>query len=128
MQKSCMSAFKYLILTAAGLKYNIQEALLPSLPERYKSWEQRAGERQPLCNVRRREWERQGAMEMQEKEETWLFSMTILLPHALSGWDRGSDKVQFALKKKTKKQKTKYTTTHDSSVFSLAASRLCSLT
>ncbi len=28
MQKSCMSVFKYLILTAARLKYNVEEALL----------------------------------------------------------------------------------------------------
>lgn len=100
MQKSCMSVFKYLILTAAGLKYNIEEALLPPSPKgtRAQSREQTRGSRSAASSGESgSDGERRKKGEI---EETRLFSMTILLPCPLSTWGGGSIKAQFALGEK----------------------------
>lgn len=70
MQKSCMSVFKYLILTAARLKYSVEEALLLAS---WKVQELRERERQLLCCVRKKEKERGGEMEKRGRRDTAIF-------------------------------------------------------
>lgn len=69
-----MSVFKYLILTAVRLKYNVGEALLLS-SERYLSARSSRCQRQRATDT-----------DGEEKKKTLLFLMTILLPCALSDW------------------------------------------
>lgn len=80
-----MSVFKYLILTAARLKYNVEEALLlPSLLKGTRA--QREGERergrQLLCNVRKREWKRQGEMEKRGRRDSAIFDGNFVAMHS----------------------------------------------
>ena len=127
MQKSCMSVFKYLILTAARLKYNVEEALLLLLlkgaraerdRERGRKRErERERERGGSCSAmseRERERWSDGEWWKRGGEETRLFSMTILLPCTLSSLES-----EAALKHSlpTKKKKKVYNHIRQLSVF-----------
>lgn len=97
-----MSVFKYLILTAARLKYNSGGALLLSLLKgtRAHGGRGREGEKEREGRKRERKRERHrrrsamsdGAMWSDserwrgEQKETLLFGMTVLLPCTLSDW------------------------------------------
>jgi len=74
MQKSCMSVFKYLILTAAGLKYNIEEALLLCF------WEVQELRREAAalqCQT-----ERVGAKERGERRDSAIFNDNFVAMHS----------------------------------------------
>lgn len=66
MQKACMCVFKYLNLTAARLKYNIEEALL--LPP-WKVQELREREGETAATALQCQWESGGATETRKRQK-----------------------------------------------------------
>ncbi len=124
-----MSVFKFLILTAARLKYNVEEALLLPLlkgtrAQRERETEregERERERQLLCNVRKREGERRGEMEKRGGRDSAIFDDNFVAMHSQLL------ELEAALKHSLPWKK-KYRTTCDCSLFFLFRSSLCSLT
>lgn len=115
-----MSVFKYLILTAARLKYNVEEALLVPLLKGTRAQRERERERQLLCNVRKREGERQGEMEKRGRRDSAIFDDNFVAMR--------SKLLELEAALKHSLPSKKYTSTYDSSLFLFFRSSLCSLT